>query len=205
MKRALLILSLALMAATLTAPIWVRWNTIIPRTRIDGRVTGNFENPPWVGAVVYFGRERSSLKADGKFAFDVRPGVYVLIVCCSERFDPIRREVEVKDKDLYVELHAEPLLEIPGRLVIPEGMQVQSLASVSARRIYTNVVRRAVISASGTFSLHLSRGEWKVNVEDLGAGQTLKSMTFGGKEIQDETITVSNKEDSTLLLEMTLQ
>ncbi len=80
MKRALLILSLALMTTTLTSPIWVRWTTIIPRTRIHGRVTGNFADTPWAGAVVYFGRERASLNADGKFAFDLRPGVYVLRV-----------------------------------------------------------------------------------------------------------------------------
>jgi hypothetical protein len=205
MKRALLSLSLVLMTASLTAPFWARWATSIPRKRIDGRVTGNFADPPWVGAVVYVGDERSSLKADGKFAFKVPSGVYVLRVCCSKWFDPIRREVQVKDKDLYVELRAEPLLEIHGRLAIPEGKQVQSLASVSARRIYTNPVRKAVISTSGTFSLQLTRGAWKVNVENLSPGLTLKSMTFGGKEIQDETITISNKEDSALLLEITLQ
>jgi hypothetical protein len=204
MKQALLILSLVLMTATLTSPIWVRWTTIIPRTRIAGRVTGNFAEPPWIGAVVYFGREQSSLNADGKFAFDVRPGVYVLRVCCSQSFDPIRRELEVKDKDLYVELHAEPLLEILGRLIIPEGKQLPSLPSVSARRIYTRVIKTAAFSPDGTFSLFLSRGDWKVNVEDLGPGLTLKSITFGEKEAQEGTITITDQQEPALL-EITLQ
>ena len=109
------------------------------------------------------------------------------------------------DDHLFVELKAEPLLDVPGRLVIPEDRPFQSLASVSARRIYTNVVRRFAVSDGGAFSLRLPRGDWKVNVENLSAGLTLKSITFGGKEIHDETITISNQEDSTLLLEITLQ
>lgn len=205
MKRALLILSLLLMTASLTAPFWARWTTSIPRERIYGRVTGEFADQPWVGAVVYLGDERLSLKADGKFAFDMPAGVYVLKVCCSDRFDPIRREIQVTDKAVYVELKAEPLLEIPGRLVIPEEKQFQSLASVSARRIYTRAVKTAVTSADGTFSLHLSKGDWKVNVENLNEGLTLKSITFDGKEVHDETITVANKQESTVRLVITLQ
>jgi hypothetical protein len=193
------------MTISLTAPFWRHWITSIPRKRIDGRISGEFADPPWVGAVVYAGDQRFSLKADGKFRFDVPSGIYVLKVCCSREFDPMRREIEIKDSDVYVELHAEPLLDIRGLVIIPKGKQLHSLASVSARRIYTNAIKRAVISASETFSLRLSRGTWKVNVENLSAGLILKSMTFGGKELQDEAITISNKEDSTLLLEITLQ
>jgi hypothetical protein len=205
MKRALLVLSLLLMTASLTAPFWIRWTSRSPVKRIAGRVTGEFADHPWTGAVVYLGEERSNLKADGKFSFDVPPGIHVLKVCCSPRFDPIRWEVRVKDEDVYLELHAEPLFDIPGHLVIPEEKQVQSLPTVTARRIYTRRIKRAVISAGGTFSLHLSRGDWKVNVENLDAGLTLKSITFAGKEIHDETITIPIKPESTLGLEITLQ
>jgi hypothetical protein len=204
MKRALLILSLVLMTASLTAPFWFRW-TRGPRQRIEGRLTGDFADQPWVGAVVYVGDERSSLKADGKFAFDVPAGVYLVRVCCSPRFDEIRSKVQVKDQNVYVDLHAEPLVDIDGRLVIPEGNQSQSLASVAARRIFTSVVKRAVVSAGGTFSLRLSQGGWKVSVENVSPELTLKSILFGGKEIKDETITVSNRQESALPLEITLQ
>jgi hypothetical protein len=98
----------------------------------------------------------------------------------------------------------EPLVEIPGHLVVPDGKQLKSLASVSARRIYTNAVRTAVVSAKGTFSLRLSKGEWKVNLENSSPELTLKSITFGEKEIQDQTLTISNKQEPTLL-EITLQ
>jgi hypothetical protein len=205
MKRALLILSLVLMTASLTAPFWFRWTTGIPRKRIEGRVTGDFADQPWVGAAVYVADKRSSLKADGKFAFDVPPGVYVVRVCCSQRFDPIRWEVQVKDENVYVDLHAEPLVDVPGRLVIPEGNQGQSLASVAARRIFTRVVKRTVVSAGGTFSLRLSRGDWKVSVENVSPELTPKSILFGGKEVRDETITISNRQESALPLEITLQ
>jgi len=205
MKPKLLILSMVLMTASLTAPFWSRWVVgISPRERLYGRVTGEFADPPWVGAVVYVGRERSTLKADGKFEFALPPGVYVLRVCCSEWFEPIRREIQVKDKDLYVELPVEPLLEIPGRLVVPDGEQLKSPVSVSARRIYTNKVKTAVVSAKGTFSLRLSRGEWKVNLETSNPGLILKSITFGEKEIHDQTLIISSKQERTLL-EITLQ
>lgn len=205
MKREMLILSLVLMTASLTAPFWARWVMGIPkRERLYGRVAGDFADPPWVGAAVYAGDERSTLKADGRFEFNVAPGVYVLRVCCSRWFEPIRREIEVKDKDLYVELPVEPLLEIPGRLVVPGGKQLNYRASVSARRIYTNAVKRAVVSATGTFSLLLSRGEWKVNVENPNPGLILKSITFGEKEIHDQTVTISD-EQKPALLEITLR
>src|SRR5262245_42861111 len=142
MKRALLILSLVLMSVSLTAPFWTRWLLNIPqREWVRGIVTGEFPDQPWAGAAVYVGDERSILKADGKFEFALFPGAYIVKVCCSERFEPIRRKVEVKDQAQFVELHAEPLLKVPGRLVVPEGAELNSLASVSARRIYTNSVR----------------------------------------------------------------
>jgi hypothetical protein len=205
MKRALLILSLVLMTASLTAPFWHRWASGIPRMRIDGRVTGDFADHPWAGAVVYVGDERSTLKADGKFGFEVDPGVYLVRVCCSTRFDQIRWEVQVKDENVRVDLHAEPLLDIPGLLVIPAEKTLQSLGSVSARRIYTREFKSAVVSATGTFTLHLSRGDWKVDVENLSEGLTLKSIRFGGKEIRDDTITIPNRQESILPLEITLQ
>jgi hypothetical protein len=205
MKRALLILSLVLMTASLTAPFWHRWASGIPRKRIDGRVTGDFAEPPWAGAVVYVGDQRSTLKADGKFAFEVDPGVYLVRVCCSKRFDQIRWKVQVKDENIRIDLHAEPLLDIPGLLVIPEEKALQSLGSISARRIYTREVKSAVVSATGSFTLHLSRGDWKVDVENLSEGLTLKSIRFGGKEIRDDTITIPNRQESILPLEITLQ
>ncbi len=103
-----------------------------------------------------------------------------------------------------MEVHAEPHLEIAGRLIIPEGKQLQSVPIVSARRIYTRIVKTAAFSADGTFSLLLSRGDWKVSVEDLGPGLSLKSMTFGEKEVQEETITITDKQEPALL-EITLQ
>lgn len=205
MKRELLVLSLVLMIASLTAPFWARWVTSVPhRERVYGRVTGEFADPPWVGAIVYVGGERSTLKADGKFEFAVTPGIHVLRACCSKWFEPIRREIQVKDKDLYVELPVEPLLEIPGHLVVPDGKRLKSLASVSARRIYTNTVRTAVVSTNGTFSLRLSRGEWKVSLEGSNPGLILKSITFGETEIHDQILTISGKQEPTLL-EITLQ
>jgi len=205
MKRELLILSMVLMTASLTAPFWAPWVTGVPqRERLYGRVTGEPSDLRWVGSVVYLGDDRSTLKADGKFEFAVPQGIYVLRVCCSKWFEPIRREIQVKDKDLYVELPMEPLVEIPGHLVAPDGKQLKSLASVSARRIYTHVVKTAVVSAQGTFSLRLSKGEWKVNLENSNPGLMLKSITFGEKEIHDQTLTISDKQEPTLL-EITLQ
>lgn len=203
MKRVLLILSLVLMAVSLASPFWVGWNT--NRQRVSGRVSGDFEDYPWAGTVVYLGDQRADLKADGQFAFDVSPGIYLIRVCCSRQFDEIRWEVEVKDEDLHVNLFAQPLLEIPGRLVIPEGKQLQGLASIGARRLYTTKVRRTLIPATGTFSLRLTKGQWKVNVEDLSEGLTLKSIVFDGKEIKDDTITIPAKQESISPLEITLQ
>ena len=206
MKRALLILSMILMATALTAPFWVQWSTHFPRSPrrlVTGRVGGEFADSPWVGAVVYFGTQRSTLKADGKFRFAVLPGVHVLRVCCSARFEPIQRQVEVKNDDLYLELQVEPLLKIPGHLTIPEGMSSKYVVNVSARRVFTKVVRKAVVAVDGKFTLYLSKGEWRLDLEDSSQGLVLQSITVGGEEIPDRTLTILRTQDPPLPLEIT--
>jgi hypothetical protein len=203
MKRSLLILSLILMTASLTAPFWSRWMTRVPPQRITGHVTGEFADRPWDGATIHVGDERSILNADGKFDFAVAPGVYVLKVCCSDRFEPIRREIRVTD-DTHVELHADPIMEIPGQLIVPKGTQLNNPLSVSVRRLFTKAVKLTPVSANGAFSLHLSKGDWKVSVENASPKLTLKSITFGKKPIPDETLTISKNQEPALL-EITLQ
>jgi hypothetical protein len=61
-----------------------------------------------------------------------------------------------------------------------------------------------VVSANGSFSLRLSRGEWKLDLENSTPGLTLKSITFGEKEIHDQTLSISGKQEPALL-EITLR
>jgi hypothetical protein len=193
------------MIATLTAPFWACWmKTGPPLKHIRGSVVGNFADHPWAGTAISVGDDQSILKADGKFDLTVPPGRYVVKVCCSERFESIRRGVEVKDGDIDLELQTQPLWEIPGHLIVPEGKPLKRLATIAVRRLYTNSEKTAVVSDDGTFLLRLSTGNWKVRVKDSDPGLALKSISFDLKEVQDQMFTVRNNQKPTLL-EITLQ
>lgn len=212
MKSALLTVALLLMAAALLSPIWVQPTMKMPapsprlqRTLVSGRIKGDFKDRPWAGTVLYFGSESMTLKEDGAFDFSVFPGIHILKVCCSNRFQQIYREIHVEDRDLYFELEASPLLKIPGRLETPQGKPLRYSVNLSASLIDTNVVDRTVVASDGSFAFHLSEGEWRIGVDNPNKEYTVASMTFDGVELRDRKLTISDVKGPSLPLRITLK
>jgi hypothetical protein len=211
MKAFLLTVALLLMAAALSTPLWVRTATSARRpprlhkTAVSGRIKGEFTDAPWAGVPLSLGSENFTLKPDGKFSFTVVPGIHILKVCCSKRFQQIYREIEVEDRDLYFELEARPLLEIAGYLSTPRGKPLNYALNVSASRIGTNIVDRAVIASDGSFAFHLMEGDWRLELDNLKVGHILDSVTLDGAEIHDQKFTISNVYGPALPLRISLK
>lgn len=207
MKRVLLVAALLLMAASLLAPLWLRSSrhppAVLQRRLVAGRLTGNYSDPPWVGAVVSFGNEQAVLAADGSFSFSKFPGTYVLTVCCSVRFQTVYREITVGDHDQNIEIPAEPLLEISGQLVNPPGFQ--RAVRISARHIGTNTVDSTFIAADGTFKFHVMKGDWRVDLNNLPPGLTVRSMALDGQELRESTFTITSVTGPSLALRIMLR
>src|SRR5262245_4079560 len=121
MKVALLVLALALMLAAIVASSWVDspglpFSFQYARFSVRGRVTGDFPDKPWAGTVASLGGEKMTLTEDGTFRFSRAPGTYILKICCSDRFRWIYREVMIIDRDVHLELVAQPIVDVPGQL-----------------------------------------------------------------------------------------
>jgi len=211
MKAFLLAVALLLMAAALSTPLWVRPSTSARRpprlhkSVVSGRIKGEFTDAPWAGIPLSLGSENVTLKPDGRFSFTVVPGIHILKVCCSVRFQQIYREIEVEDRDLYFELEARPLLKIVGYLSTPPEKPLNYALKVSARRIGTNTVDRTVIAFDGSFALHLTEGDWRVELDNLKVGHVLDSVMLDGVQIHDQQFTISNVYGPALPLRISLK
>lgn len=206
MARFFLIAALLLMTTSLAAPLWVRSPRHSPAGQsrvVSGRLTGDFSDAPWLGSIVTFGNERVVLAADGSFGFRKFPGTYALSVCCSPRYRRIYREITVRDKDQYLEIPAEPLLEVSGRLVDPP--KFERAVRISARMIGTSTADWTVVASDGTFVFHLMEGDWQVDFANLPPGFAVRSMTLDGKELRERTFTISSARGPSLPLRIKLQ
>ena len=212
MKPFLLAVAMLLMAAALSTPLWVRNSrpTYQQRPRshktvVAGRIKGDFTDSPWAGMVLHLGAESVTLGQDGKFSFSVMPGIHILRMCCSDRFWQIYREIEVEDRDLYFELDAHPLQEISGHLVTPSEKPLTYPLKISAWLIGTNTVDRALVASDGSFVLHLSEGDWRIELDNLGVSHNLHSITLDGVELRDQKFTISGARGLSLPLQITLK
>src|SRR4029434_9755868 len=159
MKAALLVLALVLMLTAIVSSIVVdRPGLPFPhrfgRLYVTGRVTGDFLDHPWKGTTVYFGNNKAKLAKDGMFSFSAVPGTHVLKVCCSERFRWIYREITVVDRDVDLYLTAEPLVSVPGRVVVSGDGAKLSGFKVTAWLVGTNIIEGAITLSDGSFALH---------------------------------------------------
>lgn len=211
MKVAFLILALALILASVVAFVWIGPSAVPLKPRservlVSGRVVGgDLPDHPWAGTVIHLGSERAVLTRDGRFGFSALPGTHILTVCCSARFQRIYREVTVTDRDIELELIARPLKEIPGRLVLRGGKQLSERLMISAKLTGSNIVDRTFTEMDGTFALHLMEGDWKVDVENLPDGVTVRSVMFGERPLRERTLSISSMNDPSLPLQITLQ
>jgi hypothetical protein len=210
MQRALLVLALLLMTAAATSPLWVGWAQRgtaqrYQRVLVSGRVVGDLPDKPWEGTVVTLDTDTKPLGADGKFSFAALPGMHVIRVCCSTRFQSIYREVSVGNSDVYVELQAEPLWEIAGQILTPEGKPPPRAPKISMWLIGTNQVNRGVVYMDGTFSAHLPKGEWRIDLGSLEKDYTVESVTLDGRELRDRTFTITSVTGPSLPMRITLK
>jgi hypothetical protein len=211
MKVALLVLALALMTASIIAPWFVRPSPPPPqvlqfqRVLVTGRVTGDFSDHPWKGVRVSLGSQKATLGEDGKFTFAALPGVHILRVCCSVRFQSIYREIVVRDQATDLELIAEPLMEISGRVTIEKRTRGLDGFKVSAWLIGTSTIERAVTAADGTFVFHVGKGKWEVDIDNLPKEYMVRSIEYGGLELHDRTFTILTAAGPSLPLQITLR
>lgn len=175
------------------------------RFRVKGRVTGDFPDRPWAGTVAHLGGERATLTEEGTFEFSRSPGTYILKICCSDRFRWIYREVMVIDQDVHLDLVAQPLVDVPGRLIIRDPSVRRSGLRVSAWLVGTNVIERAVTLSDGSFTLHLVEGKWQVDVENAPKGHDVEWTTFGDEKLSDRTFTISDETSPSLPLQIALR
>lgn len=171
---------------------------------VSGRVTGSMQGTPWVGTVAMLGVEKVFLAADGAFRFVIPPGEYSFVICCSPRFESIRRAVVVSDHDIHLELVARPLIEISGRVVIVDSARPPHGFLVAARLPGTNVVDKAYTAPDGTFAFHLMEGQWRIDIDNLPAGYTRGVVTFGEARLPNDILTLGPEVDSSAELRIPL-
>jgi hypothetical protein len=210
MRLFLLTIALMLMVAALTSPFWVgRSERVLepssPRQRITGRIKGDFPDRPWAGTTVNFGQQKAALTEDGTFSFVSPPGLYILKVCCSDRFDRIYKEILVEDRDLYFEVEAMPLRQISGRVVTPSGKPLRYTLQISAWLVGTNTVDRTIVSSDGAFVLRLSEGEWRVDLDNLRPAHTLQLISLDGVKVRERMLKIPTAHGPPLPLQITLK
>ena len=208
MKVALLVMALALMATAIitssiapSSPFAHRY----ARFSISGQVTGDFPDQPWEKTIASLGAEKVVLAKKGTFQFSRSPGTYILKICCSERFRWIYREVTVIDRDVHLDLVAEPLVAVPGQMIILNDEVPPSRLKISAWLLGTNVLETAVTLADGSFTFHLTQGKWQVDVENAPKGHVVEWTTFGGEKLTDRTFIIVGKTTPTLPLQIALR
>lgn len=210
MRLFLLTIALMLMAAALTSPLWVYRDLALPdpgppRPRVTGRIKGDFADSPWAGTTIHLGGLKQPVTADGTFSFTVSPGLHILKVCCSDRFERIYREILVEDRDLYFEVEAKPLRQISGRVMTPTGKPLRYTLQVSAWLVGTNTVDRTVVSSDGAFVFRLSEGEWRVDIDNLKAAHTLQSISLDGVKLRERMLKIPTAHGPPLPLQITLK
>jgi len=208
MRVILLSIALALIFASFVAFLWggaVPGHGRTQRSMVTGQVRGDLPDQPWAGTVVTLGTEYAILGPDGAFSFAMMPGRYNLNVCCSRRFQGINTEVVVvENRDIALNLEANPLTEIQGRLVIQGGIQVPYGYLLSARLDGTNVVDRVTTAVDGTFAFHLLEGNWEIHMDNLPEEYKIVSMTLGEEKVRDRRFTLA-KGAGSLALQIALQ
>jgi hypothetical protein len=210
MKVALLILALALMLTAIVTSSWVD-SPSLPFTHnyarfwVKGRVTGDFPDKPWAGTVAYLGGEKSTLNEEGTFQFSRSPGTYILKICCSDRFRWIYREVLITDRDVHLDLVAQPIVDVPGRVIILDDSVRRSNLKISAWLVGTNVLEAAVTLSDGSFTLHLVEGRWQVDVDNAPKGHDVEWVTFGDEKVASRTFTIVGKTSPSLPLQIALR
>ena len=210
MKVALLVLALALMLTAIVTSSWVD-SPSLPFTHdyarfwVKGRVTGDFPDKPWTGTVAYLGGEKSTLTEEGTFKFSRSPGTYILKICCSDRFRWIYREVLIIDRDVHLELVAQPIVDVPGRVIILDDSVRRSNLKISAWLVGTNVIEAAVTLADGSFTLHLVEGKWQVDVDNAPKGHDVEWVTFGEEKVASRTFTIVGKTSPSLPLQIAVR
>lgn len=210
MKAALLGVALLLMFTAIVSSLLVEKPRLpfphpFARLYVSGRVTGDFPDHPWAGSTVYFGNDKRKLGEDGTFSFPSAPGKHVLKVCCSERFRWIYREVTVVDRDVEVNLTAEPLVAVPGKVVMLGKGTKLSGYRVTAWLVGTNIVEAAITLSDGSFALHLIEGTWEVDVDKLPEGLGLESVIVGENKADDRRFKLSSLDSRALPLRIELR
>ena len=209
MKVALLVIALALMATAIITSLIVNAPSLpfthkYARFSITGRISGDFRDHPWEGTIAYLGAEKSILSKKGTFEFSRAPGTYILKICCSERFQRIYREVTVSDRDVHLDLVAEPVVHVPGQLIVLDETLRPSNLKISAWLMGTNVLETSVTLADGSFKLRLTQGKWQVDVENA-PGHVVEWTTFAGEKLTDRTFTIVGRTPPSLPLQIALR
>ena len=210
MKVALLVLALALMVTAIVTTSFVD-SPSLPFTHqyarfwVKGKVRGDFPDKPWAGTVAYLGGEKATLTEAGTFQFSRSPGTYILKICCSDRFRWIYREVLILDRDVHLDLVAQPIVDVPGRLIVFDESMRRSQLKISAWLVGTNVIEKAVTLADGSFTLHLVEGKWQVDVDNAPKGHDVEWVSYGGEKVSSRTFTIEDKKSPSLPLQIALR
>jgi hypothetical protein len=110
----------------------------------------------------------------------------------------------VEKSDVVLDLTANPLIEINGRLEVQRSTAVSSGFLVTAALEGTNVVDRATTEADGTFTFHLLAGDWEIRVENLPEKYRIASITLGEKKLPGRRFTLA-KDATSLPLRIVVQ
>jgi hypothetical protein len=210
MKVALVVLALALMGTAIVTSTLMN-SPSLPFTHkyarffVEGRVSGDFPDHPWVGTFAYLGAEKIALNKSGTFQFSRSPGTYILKICCSEKFRWIYREVTIIDRDVHLELRAEPLVTVPGSVIFYDDELRRDGLKISAWLLGTNILETAVTLSDGSFTLHLIEGKWQVNVENTPKGHKVEWTSFGGEKLNDGTFHLVGKATPSLPIQIALR
>ena len=210
MRLFLLTIALMLMVAALTSPFWVgRSNACLSRVprgsgSPDGS-KGNFRIGRGPARPLISASRRRHSPRTVPSAFVSPPGLYILKVCCSDRFDRIYKEILVEDRDLYFEVEAMPLRQISGRVVTPSGKPLRYTLQISAWLVGTNTVDRTIVSSDGAFVLRLSEGEWRVDLDNLRPAHTLQLITSRWREGSRKKFKIPTAHGPPLPLQITLK
>jgi hypothetical protein len=204
------VLALALMATAIITSSFINAPSLpfvhrSARFFITGKVTGDFPDHPWEGTLAYLGGEKMALTKEGTFEFSRSPGTYILKVCCSSRFRYIYEEVTLVDRNVNLNLIAEPIVDVPGQLIVLDESLPRARVKISAWLKNTNVVEYSVTLADGSFTLHLVQGKWQVDVENAPKGHAVEWTTFGGERLTDRTFTIVGKTSPSLPLQIALR
>jgi len=210
MKVALVVIALALMATAIITSTLVNAPSLpfthrSARFYITGKISGDFPDQPWAGTTAYLGGEKIALSREGTFQFSRSPGTYILKICCSDKFRYIYEEVTIVDRNVDLNLVAEPFVYVPGQLIVLDESLSPAKLKISAQLMDTNVTETSVTLADGSFSLRLIAGKWQVDVENAPKGSVVEWATFDGQKLTDRTFIIVGKTPPSLPLQIALR